>query len=136
MLRCQLKTISHDDNNKMVAKNSIKNFSFTIYHKLILVPCMKMNNFIKKKQKYYIVYEFVFGDMVARLIPSKFELSIIHNIGQDLLWMILLSSPIFKTMILHEKYVCNNGRGSDFIRSYIRFVFCWHFGGFVNNFWY
>ena len=66
MLRCQLKTISHDDNNKMVAKNSIKNFSFTIYHKLILVPCMKMNNFIKKKQKYYIVYEFVFGDMVAQ----------------------------------------------------------------------
>ena len=101
MLRCQLKTISHDNNNKMVAKNIIKKFSFTIYHKLILVPCMKMNNFIKKK--YYIVYEFVFGDMVARLIPSKFELSIIHNIGRDLLWMILLSSPIFKTMILHEK---------------------------------
>ena len=99
MLRCQLKTISHD-NNKMVAKNSIKNFSFTIYHKLILVPCMKMNNFIKKTK---VLYEFVFGDMVARLIPSKFELSIIHNIGQDLLWMILLSSPIFKTMILHEK---------------------------------
>ena len=64
---------------------------------------MYENEWFYKKKKYYIVYEFVFGDMVARLIPSKFELSIIHNIGQDLLWMILLSSPIFKTMISYEK---------------------------------
>ena len=60
---------------------------------------MKMNNFKKK----VLVYEFVFGDMVARIIPSKFELSIIHNIGRDLLWTMLLSSPIFKTMISYEK---------------------------------
>ena len=87
----------------MVAKNSIKNFSFTIYHKLILVCTMYDNEWFYKKKTYYIVYEFVFGDMVARLIPSKFELSIIHNIGQDLLWMILLSSPIFKTIVSYEK---------------------------------
>ena len=89
MLRCQLKTISHD-NDKMVAKNSIKNFSFTIYHKLILVCTMYDNEWFYKKKTYYIVYEFVFGDMVARLIPSKFELSIIH-IGRDSLWA--MSSP-------------------------------------------
>ena len=100
MLRCQLKTISYDDNNKMVAKNIIKKFSFTIYHKPIIVPCMKMNDSIKKTK---VLNEFVFGDMVARLIPSKFELSIIHNIGRDLLWTMLLSSPIFKTMISYEK---------------------------------